>query len=461
MRFARTLAVCAIGAAALLVTSGATPAKHPGRVAHTGALAAINGRIQARLARRGDAPPSDSFCRAAFLGTACYSPQEIQHAYGVDSLLNAGDTGANQTIVIIDSFAPPTLASDVATFDAGYDLPPLTSLKVLSPLGPAPPFDTSNGDMVGWSVETTLDVEWAHAMAPSAGIVVLTSNVAETEGVQGMPEFAQLIKYALDHRLGQVISQSWGATENTLFSPQGNQVLGTFEGLYARARGMHVTVLASSGDTGSTNYELNGDLYPTRVVGYPASSPSVTAVGGTSLFADTSGNYQYETVWGSPVGPYGYCGATGGGVSQTFTEPSYQRGLPGATQSALGGHRGIPDISWLADPCNGILLYLSFIPGAEGWYFIGGTSESAPQWAGLVADLDQLAGRPVGFLNPYLYALGASHVGFHDVTIGNNADLETSVPGYDAGPGWDLATGWGSPDVGSLLRGIAAMPPLD
>jgi subtilase family serine protease len=460
MRFARTAGVSAVVAAAMLAAAGGSPGTHARRVAHSGALAVIDGRVQARFAKHGDAPPTDAFCRANFFDTACYSPQEIRHAYGVDSLLNTGDTGAGQTIVIIDSFGSPTLAQDVAAFDEGYGLPALKSLTVLSPLGSVP-FDPSNGDMVIWAFETTLDVEWAHAMAPDAAIVVLTSPVSETEGVQGMPEFAQLVKYALDHHLGQVISQSWGATENTLFTPQGNQVFGTFEGLYARAKGQKVTVLASSGDTGSTNYELDlSTLYPMPVVGYPASSPWVTSVGGTSLFADTSGNYDHETVWGEPLGPFGYCGATGGGVSQAFTEPAYQRGLPGSVQSALGGHRGIPDVSWLADPCNGILIYLSVTPDLTGWWFIGGTSESSPQVAGLVADLDQLAGRPIGFLNPYLYALGAQGVGFHDVTIGSNADLDTSVPGYDATPGWDLTTGWGSPDVGQLLRAIAAMPPL-
>jgi subtilase family serine protease len=444
----------AVAFAALIATAAAPR----GVGHHSGALVLSSAKLHARYLRAGDPPPSDAQCRAdpANLGTACYSPQEIQHAYGVDGLLNAGDNGAGQTIVLIESYGSPTLASDVAAFDTGYGLPPLLSLHVISPLGTVP-FDPTNGDMVNWAFETTLDVEWAHAMAPAAAIDVLTSPVDETEGVQGMPEFAQLVRYALDHHLGQVLSQSWGATENTLFTPAGRQVFGTFESLYARAAGQRVTVLASAGDTGSTNYDLNFDLYPMPVVGYPASSPWVTAVGGTSLYADTSGNYQHETVWGEPTGPFGYCGATGGGVSQVFAEPAYQRALPQGTQAALGGHRGMPDISWLADPCNGILVYGTFLPDAQGWFFIGGTSEGSPQWAGLVADLDQLAHHPVGFLNPYLYALGPARLGFHDVTVGSNADLDSTVPGYDATPGWDLATGWGTPNVGALLHTIAAM----
>ena len=441
-------------AAALVLVGGAASSRGVRPAGHTGALVYSNSRLQAKFVKAGDPPPTDDFCRSLTPSSPCYSPQEIQHAYGVDKLTNAGNTGVGQTIVIIDSFGSPTLSSDLAAFDAGYGLPAPPSLTVLSPLGTVP-FDPTNGDMVNWAFETTLDVEWAHAMAPGASIVLLTSPVSETEGVQGMPEFAALIKYALDHHLGQIISQSWGATENTLFSPEGQQVIDTFQALYAQAVQQHVTVLASSGDTGSTNYDLNFDLYPMPVVGFPASSPLVTSVGGTSLYADDHGNYQSETVWGSPVGPFGYCGAGGGGVSQVFSEPLYQHFVWGPQQRLLGNHRGIPDISWIADPCQGILTYNGFIPGGEGWYFIGGTSEGSPQWAGLVADLNQLAHRPLGFLNPYLYAVGALHTGFHDVTVGNNADLETTVPGYDAVPGWDLATGWGSPDVGQLLRRIA------
>ena len=445
-------------AAAILLLAGGTASSRGVRSAtHTGALASLNARLSTRFVKASDPPPTDDFCRSLTPSSPCYSPQEIRHAYGVDSLTNAGDTGVGQTIVIIDSFGSPTLASDLASFDAGYGLPAPPSLTVLSPLGTVP-YDPTNGDMVNWAFETTLDVEWSHAMAPGASIVVLTSPVSETEGVQGMPEFASLVKYALDHHLGQIISQSWGATENTLFSPEGRQVIDSFEALYTRAVQQHVTVLASSGDTGSTNYDLNMNLYPMPVVGFPASSPLVTSVGGTSLYADDQGNYQSETVWGSPVGPFGYCGAGGGGVSQVFGEPLYQRLVSRSQQALLGNHRGIPDVSWLADPCQGILTYNSFIPGGEGWYFIGGTSEGSPQWAGLVADLNQLAHRPLGFLNPYLYELGVLHAGFHDVTVGNNADLDTTVPGYDAVPGWDLATGWGSPNIGQMLRRIAAMP---
>jgi subtilase family serine protease len=209
-----------------------------------------------------------------------------------------------------------------------------------------------------------------------------------------------------------------------------------------------VTVLASTGDAGTANVDASGKIFPFPTVNFPASSPLVTAVGGTSLTADTKGNYQSETVWNSGGG------ATGGGISQFFREPFYQRFLPAADQKLLGDHRGIPDISWNADPSTPVLIYLSFLGASQaGYYTIGGTSEGSPAWAGLVADVDQLARHPVGLLNPYLYALGHAGVGYHDVTIGNNG-LD-GVTGYSAGPGWDAATGFGSPNLGQLVHDIA------
>jgi len=383
-------------------------------------------------------PPTDADCRVS-PGFPCYSPQEIQNAYGLTALLEAGYTGAGQTIIIIDSFGSPTIANDLSTFDAGYGLPEPPSFTVLAPLGTVP-FDPSDSEQVGWAFETTLDVEWAHALAPGASIVLLTSPVDETEGVQGLPEFLQLEQYALHHHLGKIISQSWGATENTLFNPAGRRVMADFEGFYLRGGLENVTILASSGDSGSAGVDVNYNFYPFPTVGFPASSPLVTAVGGTSLYADTDGNYQSETVWN-----HGH-GASGGGVSQYFWEPLYQYLLPASVQKQLHHHRGIPDVAYNADPNTSILIYVSFV-GTPGYYVVGGTSEGAPQWAGIIADANQLAGHPLGFLNQRLYLLRGK--GFHDVTVGNNSFH--GLLGYNATPGWDLATGWGSPNLSKLL----------
>jgi subtilase family serine protease len=394
--------------------------------------------------------PSDAACRSA-IQVPCYSPQEMRQAYDLASLVNQGYDGKGQTIVIIDSFGSPTAEADLKKFDADYGLPDPPSFRQLAPIGSVP-FDPNNDEHIGWAEETSLDIQWAHAMAPAANIVVLTSPVSETQGVQGMPEFLQLEQYALSHHLGQIISQSWGTTENTLFTPEGQTVFNNFERFYQLAALNHISIFASSGDAGSANPDVNGNIYPFPTVGYPSSSPWVTAVGGTSLYADTSGNYQKETVWNDGVGS-----ATGGGVSQHFGEPVYQKLLPAQTQKLLKGHRGLPDIAMNADPETPIPVYLGFL-GAEssGYYLFGGTSESAPLWAGLTADANQYAGHSLGFLNPELYLLGlnkrvASDV-FHDITVGNNA--QGSVSGYSATTGWDATTGWGSPIAQPLFRAL-------
>jgi subtilase family serine protease len=155
-------------------------------------------------------PPTDAQCRADD-GFPCYSPQEMRNAYDVTPLINAGDTGKGQSIVIIDSYGSPTIQSDLHTFDQGYGLPDPPSFKILSPLGSVP-YDPNNSTMVNWAFETTLDVEWSHAMAPDASIVLMTSPVAETQGVTGLTQFLYLEQYAVHQNLGQIISQSWAAT---------------------------------------------------------------------------------------------------------------------------------------------------------------------------------------------------------------------------------------------------------
>jgi len=392
-------------------------------------------------------PPTDQQCRQQF-GHPCYSPQEMRTAYGIDGLISNGDIGTGQTIVIIDSFGSPTIAADLHTFDVGYGLPDPPSLKVYAPLGTRP-FNVNNATMVGWAFETTLDVEWAHALAPGANIALMTSPVAETQGVQGMPQFLTLEQYALDHNIGKIISQSWATTENTLFYPGGKQVLASFNDFYKQAAAARVTVFGSSGDGGVANGNFKGQIYPFPTVNFPASSPYITAVGGTSLMADTSGNYQSEVGWSG----------SGGGISQYWAEPNYQKAnLPASVQKLLNGYRGVPDVAYNADPNTSILVYLSFLGQSQaGYYAIGGTSEGSPQWAGIIADGNQYAGHPLGFINPAVYAIGngSNYANdFHDVTTGNNSG--GGIQGYNATTGWDPVTGWGSPIATSLIKDIVA-----
>lgn len=440
LSFVTALLLCSVS---LLFSAQAAVAHSNG---HIGALA-----VQGHWTKwSGGQAPSDAACRAK-IQVPCYSPQELRQAYDLSTLVNKGYDGKGQTIVLIDSFGSPTGLADLQKFDKDYGLPDPPSFQQLAPLGSVP-FDPTDDTQVGWAEETSLDIQWAHAMAPGANIIVLTSPVAETQGVQGMPEFLQLEQYAVDHHLGKIISQSWSTTENTLFTPEGKKVFNSFEHFYQWAAIQRVSVFASSGDSGSANVDVNGNIYPFPTVGYPASSPWVTAVGGTSLYADTNGNYQNETVWND--GPND---ATGGGVSQYFSEPFYQRiALPKNAQKILNGHRGLPDISMNADPNTPVPVYLGFGGIRSGYYLFGGTSESSPLWAGLTADANQYVGHPVGFLNPKLYALGINkhetNEVFHDITVGNNN--QDPIPGYQAVPGWDPTTGWGSPIAQPLFRGL-------
>jgi subtilase family serine protease len=195
----------------------------------------------------------------------------------------------------------------------------------------------------------------------------------------------------------------------------------------------------------SANVDVNGNFYPFPTVLFPASSPFVLAVGGSTLHASPEGFFESEIVWNDDTG------ATGGGVSQYFLKPSYQHCLPRHIQQQLAGRRGLPDVVFNAEL---VYTYVSFNidPAYNGFQQNGGTSESTPAWAGIIAVANQLAGQPLGFVLPKLYILGArgeQSAFFHDITIGNNG--ANGVPGYDAAAGWDLASGWGSPDLGELL----------
>ena len=308
-----------------------------------------------------------------------------------------------------------------------------------------------------WALETTLDVEWAHAIAPAANIVLLTSPVDETQGIQGLPQFLQLEQYALNNHLGNIISQSWGTAERTLFPTATMPIFNEFNTFYQQAAAQHVTVFATSGDDGTANDVVTqNNVFPYPTVLFPGSSPYVTTVGGTRLWTNTDGSYRGEVAWDVP--PYV---ATGGGISQHYAEPSYQTAhLPTAMQRQLHGYRGVPDIAYNASAGSSVLMYMSFRgTTTKGYYNIGGTSEGAPQWAGITAIADQYVHRSLGFLNPALYSLANSLAyarDFHDITQGNNGLY--GVRGYNAGTGWDLLTGWGSPNVTNLVHDLAKVP---
>lgn len=390
-------------------------------------------------ARAQNAPPLP-VCLRGVNGKICYGPPQMRRAYAVDPLLQRGITGRGRSIAIVVSFGSPTLRSDLRAFDRAFSLPD-PQLDIRAPLG------TSRASSAGWRGETTLDVEWAHAMAPDARIVVLTSPVDETEGTRGLPQFLALERYALQHHLADVISQSWAATEDTLLDPRGRALVAQFHAFYRDATRAGVTIVGASGDSGTAGLDLSlKHLYPYRVVQYPASDPLVLSVGGTRLAAGAAA--RSETAWPG----------SGGGASKIFGEPVYQRDLPLAAQGLLHGMRGLPDVALNAARESPVVIY------EDGrWRGAGGTSAGAPQWAGLVALADSLAGRDLGDIHTALYRLARSPryaADMYDITEGSIKDppgLSGGEPALHAGPGWDPATGLGSPHAASLLPDLAGV----
>jgi subtilase family serine protease len=422
--------------------------------------------LHAQLASRTQ-PPTEAQCVTSFT-VPCYDPAQFQTAYNEQPLFDRGITGRGETIVIVDSYGSPTIQSDLATFDAQFGLPAPPSFKIIQPAGAVPTYDPTNGTMVGWAGETTLDVEWSHSIAPGANILLVETPVAETEGVAGFPQIVRAENYVINHHLGQVISQSLDATEGTFPSAASLQRL---RSAYFNAYAHHVTVLAASGDTGASNYSnVAGTLlYTYPVVGWPASDPLVTGVGGTQLSLSANGQRTApDQVWNdsynAPLNEvfFGNAGpnalATGGGKSSVFSRPWYQNGVA----NVVGSQRGVPDVA-MSGACSGLVdTYQSFGGEAAGWYVDCGTSEATPLFAGIVALTDQVAGHSVGFINPALYALSAERApGLVDITKGNNTVGFTqngtlyTVQGYSARRGYDLASGVGTVNAALFVPELA------
>ena len=378
------------------------------------------------------------------------SPAQIQAAYNLGPLLRRGIDGRGQTIVIVDSFGSPTIGHDLAVFDQQFGLPP-ASLRVIQPAGAVPRY-RRNASRGGWAGETTLDVEWAHVMAPGAKIVLVETPTAENEGRTGFPQIVTSEEYVIRHHLGGVISQSLGATEATFRSAaEIRQLRGAYQ-LAARPA-YRVTVVASTGDNGAAGQTYNMRSYfTTRQVGWPASDPLVTAVGGTQLDLASNGTRRGPDVAWSAGG-----GASGGGRSAVFARPAYQGGVAGA----VGRQRGIPDISMDAACGSGVAVFGSYL-GVPSWSVACGTSLAAPLFAGIVALADQEAGHTLGLINPALYTMAARHDhGIVDIRQGSNNWPFTSggkthlVQGFTAQPGYDLVTGVGTVDAALFVPELA------
>ena len=289
-----------------------------------------------------------------------YSPAQIRHAYGVDQL---SATGSGQKIGIVDAYGDPAIQTDLNNFCSYYGIPS-TTIQILYPQGQP---RTGNS---GWALETALDVEWAHAIAPNATIILSVAKSSSFSDLLGAVDAAV-------NAGATVISMSWGGTEFAGANTYDTHFL---------APG--VTFVASSGDS--------GELAAPYEVEWPASSPYVVSVGGTTLYFDTSGNYYTESAWSS----------SGGGISGIYPAPSFQSGWLTAALGLPSGFnsRTVPDVSYVADPNTGVgVAYGRYL------YEVGGTSVGAPQWAALIALANQ--SRSVG--------LG-----------GNNDIYSVSVAGY-------------------------------
>ena len=360
----------------------------------------------------------------------------------------------------------------LTTWNTFYGLPSLngllggafdSSLGTFTQVAPdgLTPFVAGDGNMTGWAEKISLDVLWAHAIAPRANIVLVLAKSNSDADI------LSATKYAVDNNRGDVISQSFGENESCVdpsLLVQQHQV-------FADATKKNITIFASSGDEGAVQGTCAGNSW-VKAASSPAVDPLVTAVGGTELTAagyclaslgcnpaknPAPGTYQGEVAWneGPPFGDFqadfDSTLASGGGFSVLYDEPSYQQGTIHG-----GKQRGVSDVSYNAAVLHGVLTYLN-IPGlAAGYYRFGGTSAGSPQWAAILAIADQKAGHNLGFINSALYQIGQAKphyaASFNDVTSGNNSAAEFDsnnnaviVQGFNAGSGWDVPTGLGSP----------------
>ena len=357
-----------------------------------------------------------------------YAGAQLQGAYGMSGAISSGDDGSGVTVAVIDAYASPTIAQDVETYSSLHGLPSISGLfrQIVAP-GVFRRPENPRQDPQGWYGEETLDVEAVHTMAPGASIVYVGAP-------NNYQDLDAAMVHVVDNHVADVVTNSYGWSGEAL--PPGYIIPENNTFIQAAAEG--ISVLFSSGDNGD---ETNGVAGATPTPDWPASSPWVTAVGGTALGVDAANTRQFELGWetrrqllvdanGDPC-PAGSSGCTwapstwlygsGGGTSHLFAEPSYQVGVvPGSIATTYGGAamRVVPDVSALGDPNTGMLVgqTQTFPDGTAKYseYRIGGTSLSSPLTAGMLALAEQLKGGEFGLANPSLYAAGTS--AYNDIT---------------------------------------------
>lgn len=344
-------------------------------------------------------------------------PVDILSYYNIKPLRDAGLDGSGQTIMLPEIDDLPNL-SDLDRFATKFGLPPFEDVLTVKR---SPDWGTPQKP----EGETVLDLEILHAVAPKAKLIVYLSAPDFGHGDRAFD--AMVTEHA-----GSIISESLGSCEAD--APSGSR--STYAAIEDRAVALGISHFVASGDNGAYTCGVDQDASAS----FPATLPTVTAVGGTSVFESQQGAYFKEYAWGSPLDETG----SGGGPSKFYPIPTYQQNV---ARSEGHGLRQLPDVSADGDPSTGFHIIFG---GKDGQ--AGGTSAATPLWAGTVAlinqDLKQKGLRAAGFANPALYWMGdnsskLSPRPFHDVTAGNNL-------GYGAGSGWDFATGWGSMDAAAL-----------
>ena len=401
-------------------------------------------------------PGAGSFPDLADCLTAsrCYAPAQFRVAYGVQPLLEKGIDGLGQTVVVPEFAAtapasPPKVTDirqDLADFDNRFGLPP-ARIQIITTL--------AGSSASPWlaSVEEVVDTEMVHAVAPAATIRELLVAPADVSTpAKEAATFSTQVRMAASQ--ADVISLSGGFGEHFDTPAEVATIHSALE--YSAAR--HVTFVASSGDGGTiSDLGTFGSSAPVKEVSLPASDPLVLAVGGTSLTANpVTGRYVSETALNTlPMLVDGHSEGSGGGFSHIFTRPAYQDGVPG-----IGATRGVPDVAGDGSSSSGMAFVFAAPSGAYALLSEGGTSAAAPFWAGLIALADQEAGHPLGLVNPTIYRIARGpldHAAFHDDTTGNNTVVlnGNTITGYQAGPGWDPVTGWGTPDAQILVPLLA------
>jgi subtilase family serine protease len=428
------MAVAAAGGAA---SSGG----HQGRASGAPALADSSVR-----ATPPGGPATPGFLRGAVgpscfqYPPSCYASGAFRVAYGIQALLDRGIDGRGQAVVMPEianqpPAGPPKISDirlDLARFDSLNHIP-AARLRVVTKLAPgAAPYLADP--------EEVEDVEIVHAVAPAATIVVVqVPPSAGNSPASFLKAIGSFLRLAIPR--GDVVSISASLGEHFVTHAQAAQL----NAILRAAREHHVTVVSSSGDSGAASDQHFGSA-PIKEVSLPAADPLVLSAGGTSLaLRPKTGAYTGEIAWNP----------SGGGFSHLFGRPSYQDGVPGA-----GATRGVPDVAADADSGTGMALAVADSAKNYTQFSAGGTSAAAPLWAGVIALADQAAGRPLGFVNAGLYRIGRSSLGvkaFHDVTTGGNSLVLVPrlITGYQAAPGWDPVTGWGSPNAGVLVPLLA------